>query len=105
MLPSLKSASRTLCVLLATLFQSHFAATATAQPDGSSNQVRAAYGAGIETQEQFETVATFIGASDEESKWQQIPWLPSLREGMQLANEKKKPLFVWAMNGDPLGCV
>lgn len=105
MLLSTKTYSLAFCMLLTVLVQLHVTAMATAQQDESGTKVRAAYDAGIETQQQFETVASFVGASDKESKWQQIPWMPSLWNGIQLANKKKKPLFLWAMNGDPLGCV
>ena len=36
--------------------------------------------------------------------WQSIPWKSSLLEAQQLAAEEEKPLFIWAMDGHPLGC-
>jgi hypothetical protein len=102
---SFNTGLRASCFLLAALAPLQFVAAATVKLDETNDKVRAAYDAGIETQQQFEIVSNFISANDEETKWQEIPWLPSLGEGIQLANEKKKPLFVWAMNGDPLGCV
>ena len=40
-----------------------------------------------------------------EEKWTQIPWIGELWTGRQKAAEMSKPLFIWAMNGHPLGCV
>ena len=40
-----------------------------------------------------------------EEKWRQTPWIPSISTGRQMAQERKRPMFLWAMNGDPLGCV
>jgi len=40
-----------------------------------------------------------------EEKWRQTPWVPNISTGRRMAQERKRPLFLWAMNGDPLGCV
>ena len=40
-----------------------------------------------------------------EERWTQINWIGELWEGRQMAARQKKPLFIWAMNGHPLGCV
>jgi hypothetical protein len=36
--------------------------------------------------------------------WASIPWRTSLLEGRRMAAETGKPLFIWAMDGNPLGC-
>ena len=36
--------------------------------------------------------------------WRTIPWKISLLDAQQMAAEQKKPLFIWAMDGHPLGC-
>ena len=36
--------------------------------------------------------------------WRDIPWKVSLVEGQNLAAKEKKPLFIWSMDGNPLGC-
>jgi hypothetical protein len=36
--------------------------------------------------------------------WTTIPWQVSLVPAQQLAVKEGKPLFVWAMDGHPLGC-
>ncbi len=37
-----------------------------------------------------------------EFKWQQIPWLVDLGEGIRLAREEKRPLLLWVSGDDPL---
>ncbi len=36
--------------------------------------------------------------------WRDIPWKVSLVEGQNLAARQKKALFIWSMDGNPLGC-
>ncbi|MDH3590729.1 MAG: hypothetical protein OER88_02555 [Planctomycetota bacterium] len=33
-----------------------------------------------------------------------IAWVPSLHEGLIAADARQRPLFLWVMNGHPLGC-
>ncbi len=54
---------------------------------------------------QFEQLTNFIRPSNTEDKWRQTDWIPSIRGGRKMGVAKNKPLFIWAMNGDPLGCV
>ena len=90
-------------VILATTFillSQAFAARAQSVDD-----VIRAFESGIKTSADFDTVFDFVLPSEKDTRWRQVPWITSLREGMQIAAEKKKPMFIWAMNGDPLGCV
>lgn len=41
-------------------------------------------------------------AADE--AWRTIPWQLSLLEAQRQAVKEKKPIFIWAMDGHPLGC-
>lgn len=41
---------------------------------------------------------------DDSALWRSIPWKISVLDGQQKAAEEKKPLFIWAMDGHPLGC-
>lgn len=41
----------------------------------------------------------------EEERWLRIPWVPSLHAGRLEALRRNPPIFLWAMNGNPLGCV
>lgn len=36
--------------------------------------------------------------------WRQIPWTISLIEAQNRAAAEKKPIFIWSMDGNPLGC-
>ena len=36
--------------------------------------------------------------------WRTIPWQISLVEARNAAAKARKPIFIWAMDGHPLGC-
>ena len=36
--------------------------------------------------------------------WRSIPWTTSLVEAQNQAAKEKKPIFIWSMDGNPLGC-
>jgi len=36
--------------------------------------------------------------------WRSIPWRIDLLAAQAEAAEQRRPLFVWAMDGHPLGC-
>lgn len=46
-----------------------------------------------------------IKAKPEELRWTQIPWELDLWEARRKASRLQRPLFLWAMDGYPLGCV
>jgi hypothetical protein len=46
-----------------------------------------------------------IAPSADESVWMQIPWETDLTKARERAAAEKKPLFLWEMDGHPLGCV
>lgn len=35
-------------------------------------------------------------------KWQEVPWLLDLKEGMRQSREEKRPLLLWVSGDDPL---
>jgi len=37
--------------------------------------------------------------------WRSIPWKTSLLDAQATAAKERKPIFIWAMDGHPLGCV
>ena len=37
-----------------------------------------------------------------ELKWQEIPWLVDLDEGIRVAKEEKRPLLLWTADDAPL---
>ncbi|MBI3972637.1 MAG: hypothetical protein HY332_15275 [Chloroflexi bacterium] len=46
----------------------------------------------------------YVRPKPDEVKWQSIPWQSDLWEARRLAIRQGKPIFLWAMNGHPLGC-
>lgn len=42
--------------------------------------------------------------TEAEERWLQIPWRTNLMRARQEAQQQRKPLFLWIMNGHPLGC-
>jgi Ni/Co efflux regulator RcnB len=40
-----------------------------------------------------------------EEAWRSIPWKTSLLDAQATAAREAKPIFIWAMDGHPLGCV
>ena len=46
-----------------------------------------------------------IRPSADELRWAEIPWRTDLWEGCREAAVAERPVFLWAMNGNPLGCV
>ena len=43
-------------------------------------------------------------APQEGEAWRSIPWETELLDAQAMAAESGKPLFIWAMDGHPLGC-
>ena len=41
---------------------------------------------------------------DADALWRSIPWRIELAAAQREAAKARKPLFVWAMDGHPLGC-
>jgi hypothetical protein len=52
----------------------------------------------------FRDLMARIRPRPEEVRWQSIPWQTDVWEARRLAAEQGKPIFLWAMNGNPLGC-
>ena len=52
---------------------------------------------------QFEALFASVKPTKTELKWLEIPWLGTILEGRQAARAIQKPMFLWAMNGHPLG--
>ena len=40
----------------------------------------------------------------EEDRWLEIPWRTNLAEARAEAERQNKPVLLWVMNGNPLGC-
>lgn len=41
---------------------------------------------------------------DNDEPWRTIPWKTSVLDAQRDAAESNKPIFIWAMDGHPLGC-
>lgn len=54
------------------------------------------------TPEEFQTLHRQLQPSDQ--AWKSIPWQISLLAARQKAADRQKPMFIWAMDGHPLGC-
>lgn len=52
----------------------------------------------------FRAVIDYLRPRPDELRWQDVPWQTDVREACRLAAEQHKPIFLWAMNGNPLGC-
>lgn len=40
----------------------------------------------------------------EDEKWLSIPWRTDLTQARLDAQQESKPIFMWIMNGHPMGC-
>ena len=54
--------------------------------------------------EPWRAVFEQLRARPEEERWMAIPWQTDLWQARRLARAQGKPIFLWAMNGNPLGC-
>lgn len=54
------------------------------------------------TQEKFLELHQELQPGDE--PWRTIPWNIDLLAAQKTAAEEHKPIFIWAMDGHPLGC-
>ena len=55
--------------------------------------------------DQFTKLHTLIKPSAAEDKWNEIPWLSNLWQARKQAAAEGKPILLWEMDGNPLGCV
>ena len=55
------------------------------------------------TDKTYVALRDYILPKGEELRWQQIPWRPTWAEAVAAAKKDNKPIYVWAMNGHPLG--
>lgn len=51
------------------------------------------------------TLAAWVRPRPAEVRWLEIPWETRLGAGRARAHRLRRPIFLWAMNGNPLGCV
>ena len=53
---------------------------------------------------EFSRLHALIKPQADEAKWAQIPWQTSLWEARKKAAAEGKPILLWEMDGNPLGC-
>jgi hypothetical protein len=53
----------------------------------------------------WQDTAALVRPAPEELRWTEIPWRTDLWAGCREAAAAGRPVFLWAMNGNPLGCV
>jgi len=58
----------------------------------------------LKLEEQLPKLIAAIKPKPEESKWLSIPWETSLWTARQKATAEGKPILLWEMDGNPLGC-
>ena len=59
--------------------------------------------AGELTQAEFQRLHEQLQPAEDEP-WRTIPWKIALLDAQRSAAKEKKPIFIWAMDGHPLGC-
>ena len=52
----------------------------------------------------FESWHAFIRPAADELRWREIPWRASFWRAVVEAQESRRPVLLWAMNGHPMGC-
>ena len=53
--------------------------------------------------EEFQKLHQELRPSKDEA-WRSIPWKVSIGEAQAIAAKEHKPIFMWSMDGHPLGC-
>lgn len=53
----------------------------------------------------FEELFALCRPKPSSEAWSEVAWIGEFWEGRQLAARVGKPMFIFAMNGHPLGCV
>lgn len=53
---------------------------------------------------ELETLQALVLPSTEESSWLNIPWHANLWDARRRAAREGKPILLWEMDGNPLGC-
>jgi hypothetical protein len=55
--------------------------------------------------QQFDKLHALIRPQADEDRWLDIPWQTNLYEARKIAAAEGKPILLWEMDGNPLGCV
>ena len=52
----------------------------------------------------FEKWFSHVVPGEEELQWRRIPWRATFWDAVIEAQDKDRPILLWAMNGHPLAC-
>jgi hypothetical protein len=52
----------------------------------------------------FKELHGLLNPTKEEEAWRTIPWKTGLLDAQRQAAAEGRPIFIWAMDGHPLGC-
>ena len=52
----------------------------------------------------IETLKTLIKPRAEETRWEEIPWRVDLWDARRESARLGKPIMLWEMDGNPMGC-
>lgn len=55
------------------------------------------------TVEEFQKLHRDLQPAKDEA-WRSVPWKIDLLEVRERSAREKKPIFIWSMDGNPLGC-
>ncbi len=55
-------------------------------------------------QDSLDELVARLLPTEKENKWLQIPWRTDILVARREALQQGKPIFMWLMDGDPLGC-
>lgn len=69
----------------------------------AADRVASASKAGELTEAEFRRLHEEVQPAPDEP-WRTIPWKIAVLEAQQTAAKQNKPIFIWAMDGHPLGC-
>jgi hypothetical protein len=53
---------------------------------------------------QFDSLHAEVAPQGPGERWREIPWETDINAARQRAAREGKPLFMWIMDGHPLGC-
>jgi hypothetical protein len=59
---------------------------------------------GVEADQSLDEKMRAVMPTEEEDRWLQIDWHTNIAEARQEAQRQHKPVLLWVMNGNPLGC-
>ena len=54
--------------------------------------------------ERIPALQALIKPKPDESRWEQIPWQVDLWDARRKAAREGKPIMLWEMDGNPMGC-